>query len=660
MRIAFGCHSQWWTAVGGTEQFTAELVTHLGGLDDFYTITRPAEQSVAVTSHPDSTVGLTHRYSLGAPVSLNSVGDFSEPLYETYLQVLTDLGPDAVHVQHTMNLGVELIHAASALEVPVVHSFHDYFTACPSYSLLDADDRFCGVPADLSICNSCLTAKFKVGSASLPMIQSWRTKAMEALRQVDLLHFPSEAAQRIVCKAHPYLKDVDSVILPTYFSAQRDQRSPRRADTSTLAILGQTGAHKGAHLVPRVVPELVRNGVRVVFVGSDRTEWALDPAISDRCAFTGHYPRGAAVEQLCESGAHAVLLPSIWPETYMRTLSEAWEAGLPAFVLDHGAQADRVRQHGGGVVLVGNDAGEIASQILETLRSGTATQLRTPTPPSAGWLADRYQAVYERLVERRVRVLPPLADVASDIAGLTDTSLESVSSQLRSEAMADGITVARSWNEWRPGPGEVESFYQATDSYLFDLEVASRLRTRRVWRQRVLSVVLGANLAGSPLLDFGCGNGADACFYAKHGLRTTAFDLPSLHLELAKLRAAKLHLDVTFAEGDADQLEREGYGTVTCFEVLEHVPDPPKVIRQIAAALAPGGLALLTESFALVGDKYPSHLPENLPYVGRLDQLCADAGLAPIGLLCGRINVFRKPQAAEASRLEPVGQAVLA
>ena len=36
-------------------------------------------------------------------------------------------------------------------------------------------------------------------------------------------------------------------------------------------------------------------------------------------------------------------LPSIWPETWCFTLSEAWAAGLYAVVFDLGAQAERMR-----------------------------------------------------------------------------------------------------------------------------------------------------------------------------------------------------------------------------------------------------------------------------------------------------------------------------
>ena len=48
---------------------------------------------------------------------------------------------------------------------------------------------------------------------------------------------------------------------------------------------------------------------------------------------------------------HLCLIPSIWPETYCYALSSAFENGVPPVVFDNGAQAERVREAGWGVVL---------------------------------------------------------------------------------------------------------------------------------------------------------------------------------------------------------------------------------------------------------------------------------------------------------------------
>jgi glycosyltransferase involved in cell wall biosynthesis len=45
------------------------------------------------------------------------------------------------------------------------------------------------------------------------------------------------------------------------------------------------------------------------------------------------------------------LLPSIFPETWCFTLAEAWRAGLQVAAFDIGAQAERIRETGRGLLL---------------------------------------------------------------------------------------------------------------------------------------------------------------------------------------------------------------------------------------------------------------------------------------------------------------------
>ena len=592
MRVVFASHTPWWSSTGGTELFTSELVSLLGGIHDFYTITRPSDQQISVTPYREMAIGASHHYGLPQPVALTRVGSFSEALYETYMQVLDDLAPDVVHVQHLMNIGPEIIHAASALEVPVVCSFHDYFTLCPSCNLLDDNNRFCGVPSDLTACNRCLQRKFSIGDGEAKVVETWRQDLAGALKQVSAAHFPSESARNFILTVHGFLARLPSVVLPTYLApatARMPSEEPVPSTTvPTLTVLGCAAVQKGSSLLVKIVPELVAAGVRLVFLGNQRDQWELDPVTASQCVFLGPYAPHTVVQTLQSIRPNAVLLPSIWPETYMRTLSEVWQAGLPALVLDYGAQAARVRAQGGGTVLLNSEPSGVVAQILAALKNPAPGASETPALPPAAGLAAEYSSLYQMATAAGRPTLPPLDVAATEIACLTDKPKSEVAETLRQEALADGSTVALSWNVKRPSSKAVSQFYEDTESYLYDLEIASRLRTRRMWRQRILSLVLASGSDSWPLLDYGCGNGADACYYASRGLTVAGFDLPSPHLNLAKRRAATLELEIYFIEGDPHFVPSASFGFVTCFEVLEHVADPPGVLNNIAPRYGSG------------------------------------------------------------------------
>jgi len=66
---------------------------------------------------------------------------------------------------------------------------------------------------------------------------------------------------------------------------------------------------------------------------------------------TGRYAESEAAALIEAQRAHLAWLPSVWPETWSYVLTQIWEAGLYVVVHDIGAQAERVRTTGHGMVV---------------------------------------------------------------------------------------------------------------------------------------------------------------------------------------------------------------------------------------------------------------------------------------------------------------------
>jgi glycosyltransferase involved in cell wall biosynthesis len=66
---------------------------------------------------------------------------------------------------------------------------------------------------------------------------------------------------------------------------------------------------------------------------------------------TGRYSDSEAIALIAAQEADFAWLPSVWPETWCYVLTRIWEAGLQVVVYDIGAQAERVRRNGGGLVI---------------------------------------------------------------------------------------------------------------------------------------------------------------------------------------------------------------------------------------------------------------------------------------------------------------------
>ncbi|MBI3716531.1 MAG: bifunctional 2-polyprenyl-6-hydroxyphenol methylase/3-demethylubiquinol 3-O-methyltransferase UbiG [Betaproteobacteria bacterium] len=99
-------------------------------------------------------------------------------------------------------------------------------------------------------------------------------------------------------------------------------------------------------------------------------------------------------------------------------------------------------------------------------------------------------------------------------------------------------------------------------------------------------------LAGKSVLDVGCGGGILAESMAVRGATVTGIDLSEKPLKVAQLHLLESGAKVDYQLVSAEQLAAErpaSFDCVTCMEMLEHVPDPPSIIRACATLAKPGG-----------------------------------------------------------------------
>ena len=99
------------------------------------------------------------------------------------------------------------------------------------------------------------------------------------------------------------------------------------------------------------------------------------------------------------------------------------------------------------------------------------------------------------------------------------------------------------------------------------------------------------NLEGLDVLDIGCGGGILAESLTKKGANVTAIDLADGPLNVAKVRAQKTKLNINYQKISSSDLAETGkrYDVITCLEMLEHVPDPNKVVADCQKLLKKDG-----------------------------------------------------------------------
>jgi len=99
-------------------------------------------------------------------------------------------------------------------------------------------------------------------------------------------------------------------------------------------------------------------------------------------------------------------------------------------------------------------------------------------------------------------------------------------------------------------------------------------------------------LAGLRVVDVGCGGGILSEAMACAGAKVTGIDLGAGPIAAARAHAAENGRDIVYVQSAVeDFLDREkaGFDLVTCMELLEHVPDPARLVRACAGLARPGG-----------------------------------------------------------------------
>jgi len=287
------------------------------------------------------------------------------------------LAIDFVHVHSLVGSGDDLVRMIASAGLPYGYSVHDMYAPCPTVYLIGATGAYCEATTDPGACGSCL--------AQLPQfrgvdIGQWRARYAAFLRGATKVWAPSHWAGATLRKYYPASNveirphpadgprmarhDVDAFALPDDGARH-------------VAVLGAIGPEKGARKIDALADEIRARGLplRIVVVGfTDRARrWQSD----DRTlTIHGSYGEDELAALFERYRIDVVLFPTLWPETFSYTLSEAWRAGRPALVPPRGALAERVEAAGAGWLMRGWPAIDaIADQLVEITSGGRAADL---------------------------------------------------------------------------------------------------------------------------------------------------------------------------------------------------------------------------------------------------------------------------------------------
>ena len=167
-----------------------------------------------------------------------------------------------------------------------------------------------------------------------------------------------------------------------------------------------------------------------------------------------------------------------------------------------------------------------------------------------------------------------------------------------------------------------------------------------------------AGIAGKTFLDVGCGGGILSESLASSGGYVTGIDMTDSALHAAREHIKKTNRQVQYHRTTVEALSGETqnrFDSITCMELLEHVPHPSSVLSACAQLLKPGGnlfiatinrtwtaylLVILAAEYLLKIVRKGTHTYQNFIQPQEIGHWAADTGLKTMDLSGFLYNPF--------------------
>jgi glycosyltransferase involved in cell wall biosynthesis len=165
-----------------------------------------------------------------------------------------------------------------------------------------------------------------------------------------------------------------------------------------VAYAGSVKRHKGGQLLPQIAATLATRGVALHVFGGGDVALLRELHRAPNVILHGYYRTGTLPKLLTRHAIGLVVLPSIVPESYGLTLTEAWLAGATAAAFDLGALADRIRATGGGTLAPLDSGAAGLAHLIETWLTGNAQTNAPQVMTSARDAAREHVELYRRVL----------------------------------------------------------------------------------------------------------------------------------------------------------------------------------------------------------------------------------------------------------------------
>ncbi|MGF1512399.1 MAG: glycosyltransferase family 4 protein [Elainellaceae cyanobacterium] len=254
-------------------------------------------------------------------------------------EIVRDFEPDITHVHNTIpQISPSVYAACKSLNVPVVHTVHNYKLICPG-AYLYRDGKICEecvgkffpTPAVVHGCYRGNRAQTAVVTAGLVANRIKKTYSNDIDIYIALTRF---ARQKLIDGGLPAEK---IAIKPNFVSSNVQKGS--HSDNYALFV-GKMVKYKGIETILRAW-ELLRDDIPLKVIGQGPLEIVMKSNLPQNVEYLGRLPREEVLRLM--QNAKVFVFPSEWYEGFPMAIVEAFATASPVVAANCGAAGEIVK-----------------------------------------------------------------------------------------------------------------------------------------------------------------------------------------------------------------------------------------------------------------------------------------------------------------------------
>lgn len=296
---------------------------------------------------------------LGDVQKMSSNALFNQDFKRLVSNVFDWLRIDIIHVHHTIGLFWDIFDEAFKRNIPVIYTFHDYYSLCPSINLITNEKKLCDGEA-CHLCDNCCYSCLD--------IRNWQKEISNRLKKCRKLYTPTESARKVITNVFselPIVVKEHGYEIPTILDVPPVNQ---KTESFNIAFVGGISDIKGVDYLKGIQKAIKGSDIQMHLFGT--TSSCRYNSSQENYYCHGTYNRKELPALFAQHNIKLVMMLSVVKETFSYTLSESFACRIPVLAFDLGAVGERVKRNDLGFLLpAGSSVATVVKEIYRIKNS---------------------------------------------------------------------------------------------------------------------------------------------------------------------------------------------------------------------------------------------------------------------------------------------------